>query len=177
MTHTKIKAIETRYKGYRFRSRLEARWAVFFDSIDIEWEYEPEGYDLGDNLYYLPDFYFPQIRMYGEVKPDHDIFELYRAMFLCEELTRITGKACLFLFGQPKHAGLWGTDAHTRGESHLSYAWTDDRYWLYESRMYSGTGDEGPLPYQFDHCDCHTDLFIKARDKARSARFEHGERA
>ena len=26
-----IKAIETYYKGYRFRSRLEARWAVFFD--------------------------------------------------------------------------------------------------------------------------------------------------
>jgi hypothetical protein len=26
-----IKAIETRYKGYRFRSRLEARWAVRFE--------------------------------------------------------------------------------------------------------------------------------------------------
>jgi hypothetical protein len=26
------KAIETHYKGYRFRSRLEARWAVFFDT-------------------------------------------------------------------------------------------------------------------------------------------------
>jgi len=26
-----IKAIETQYRGYRFRSRLEARWAVFFD--------------------------------------------------------------------------------------------------------------------------------------------------
>lgn len=26
-----IKAIDTIYKGYKFRSRLEARWAVFFD--------------------------------------------------------------------------------------------------------------------------------------------------
>lgn len=25
--------IETEYKGYRFRSRLEARWAVFFDTL------------------------------------------------------------------------------------------------------------------------------------------------
>lgn len=51
-----MKAIETEYKGYRFRSRLEARWAVFFDACGVEWEYEPEGYDLGDGLYYLPDF-------------------------------------------------------------------------------------------------------------------------
>ena len=28
-----IKPIETKYNGYRFRSRLEARWAVFFDMI------------------------------------------------------------------------------------------------------------------------------------------------
>jgi len=54
-----IKAIETRYKGYRFRSRLEARWAVFFDTLGIEWEYEKEGYDLGDAGLYLPDFWLP----------------------------------------------------------------------------------------------------------------------
>ena len=29
-----IKAIETRYKGCRFRSRLEARWAVAEDAIE-----------------------------------------------------------------------------------------------------------------------------------------------
>lgn len=51
-----IKAIPTEYKGYRFRSRLEARWAIFFDACGVEWEYEPEGFDLGDGLYYLPDF-------------------------------------------------------------------------------------------------------------------------
>lgn len=51
-----IKAIETKYKGYRFRSRLEARWAVFFDSLGMKWDYEPEGYDLGDAGWYLPDF-------------------------------------------------------------------------------------------------------------------------
>ena len=53
---TKIKAIQTRYNGYLFRSRLEARWAVFFDACGVEWEYEPEGYDLGDGMFYLPDF-------------------------------------------------------------------------------------------------------------------------
>ena len=50
------KPIQTAYKGYRFRSRLEARWAVFFNACGVDWEYEPEGYDLGDGLLYLPDF-------------------------------------------------------------------------------------------------------------------------
>ena len=38
----KLKPIPTVYKGYRFRSRLEARWAVFFDACGAKWEYEPE---------------------------------------------------------------------------------------------------------------------------------------
>lgn len=63
-----IKPIETYYNGYRFRSRLEARWAVFFDAMDVEYEYEPEGFDLGDGIYYLPDFYLPDQKYYVEVK-------------------------------------------------------------------------------------------------------------
>ena len=51
-----IKPIETVYNGYRFRSRLEARWAVFFDALGIKYEYEPEGYTLQDGTKYLPDF-------------------------------------------------------------------------------------------------------------------------
>lgn len=63
-----IKAIETFYNGYRFRSRLEARWAVFFDSAGIVYEYEPEGFKLSDGTYYLPDFYLPWFKCYVEIK-------------------------------------------------------------------------------------------------------------
>lgn len=67
-----FKAIETVYKGYRFRSRLEARWAVFFDAVGIEWLYEPEGFEKrigGDNFArYLPDFYLPESGTWVEVK-------------------------------------------------------------------------------------------------------------
>jgi hypothetical protein len=63
-----IKPIETVYNGYRFRSRLEARWAVFFDAAGIEYQYEPEGFDLGDGLYYLPDFYLPKDDVWIEIK-------------------------------------------------------------------------------------------------------------
>lgn len=62
-----IKAIETKYKGYRFRSRLEARWAVFFDSLGIKWEYESEGYDLGNGIHYLPDF---KVEIYSDIMND-----------------------------------------------------------------------------------------------------------
>ena len=64
-----FRAITTRYKGYAFRSRLEARWAVFFDSLGISWEYEPEGYELGNGLRYLPDFWLPEWGLWVEVKP------------------------------------------------------------------------------------------------------------
>ena len=64
-----IRPIETVYNGYRFRSRLEARWAVFFDAAGIPYEYEPEGFVLGNGTAYLPDFYLPWFRAFVEIKP------------------------------------------------------------------------------------------------------------
>jgi hypothetical protein len=66
-----IKPIETQYKGYRFRSRLEARWAVFFDALNVNWGYEVEGYNL-NGVYYLPDFLIKldEIDLFIEIKPD-----------------------------------------------------------------------------------------------------------
>jgi hypothetical protein len=65
-----LNPIQTVYKGYRFRSRLEARWAVFLDSLNIKWQYEHEGFDLG-GTWYLPDFYLPgqSPAAWFEVKP------------------------------------------------------------------------------------------------------------
>jgi hypothetical protein len=83
---SQIKAIETFYKGYHFRSRLEARWAVFFDALGISWKYEVEGYEkevgattvtgeeVTEIMRYLPDFFLPNSRggggVYVEVKGD-----------------------------------------------------------------------------------------------------------
>ena len=94
-----IKPIETRYKGYRFRSRTEARWAVFFDVLGVKWEYEPEGYHLGKAGEYLPDFWLPQIGCYWEIKPEigytnNDDQERLRAFAL-------SGKRLVVAFGLP----------------------------------------------------------------------------
>jgi len=69
-----IKSIDTFYNGNYFRSRMEARWAVFFDACGIKYEYEPEGFDLGNGFKYLPDFYLPQFFCYVEVKPQEYIY-------------------------------------------------------------------------------------------------------
>lgn len=62
-----IKAIPTKYGGVIFRSRLEARWAAFFDLVGWKWQYEP--FDLDG---WAPDFRlsFPSGRdALIEVKP------------------------------------------------------------------------------------------------------------
>lgn len=64
-----MKALDTEYKGFRFRSRLEARWAVFMDAMGVQYEYEREAYDL-DGLFYLPDFWLPQMKAHLEIKPE-----------------------------------------------------------------------------------------------------------
>lgn len=56
-----IKAIPTAYNGHSFRSRLEARWAIFFDVANIKWIYELEGFRLDNGVKYLPDFYLPEV--------------------------------------------------------------------------------------------------------------------
>jgi hypothetical protein len=71
MTEQIIQPIETYYRGHRFRSRLEARWAVFMDAAGIEWQYESEGFRV-NGAYYLPDFWLPKLKTFVEVKPDEE---------------------------------------------------------------------------------------------------------
>ena len=98
------KPIETHYKGYRFRSRLEARWAVFLDALGTEWVYEKQGYDI-DGTWYLPDFWLPYAPMrhegwgnWIEIKP----LPLSEAETnLLAGLARETGHRTYALCGQP----------------------------------------------------------------------------
>jgi hypothetical protein len=90
----RISPIPTRYAGRSFRSRLEARWAVFYDTLGIPWTYEPEGYDLGDKGPYLPDFWLPGLRCFIEIKPVKPIeAEIQKAIGLAEQT-----KSNVFIF-------------------------------------------------------------------------------
>lgn len=108
-----IKPIETVYNGYRFRSRLEARWAVFFDAAGISYEYEPEGFKLKNGRKYLPDFFLPDFGIYVEIKPilskdDPTREEQYKNQeSLCSDFRDEVGKAILLYRGAPWD-DIWG---------------------------------------------------------------------
>lgn len=75
MTHYTIAAIPTMYRGRQYRSRLEAKWAAFFDRIGWKHEYEP--FDLNG---WIPDFllrgHWPRhnipLNVLAEIKPITD---------------------------------------------------------------------------------------------------------
>ncbi len=98
-----MKAIQTRYNGCRFRSRLEARYAVLFDHLEIKWDYEPEGFEFPDGRRYLPDFWLhiPGKEGWGywveikAVKPSSDEFDLLK------RVSRSTSHKAWFLLGTP----------------------------------------------------------------------------
>jgi len=92
-----VEAIETHYKGYKFRSRLEARWAVFFNQMRITFQYEAEGYKLPSG-WYLPDFWLPQVKMWAEVKQNEFNSREYSLAF---DLSKLTCFPCLMLVGEP----------------------------------------------------------------------------
>lgn len=106
---TAIRAIETRYAGQVFRSRLEADYAATFDRYGIRWDYEPEGYKLSDGTWYSPDFYLPDSRAWAEVKGDH-MQRLDKVEKFADELFRASGAKtwaapnapCVLLFTTPR---------------------------------------------------------------------------
>lgn len=82
-----IAAIPTLYRGRQYRSRLEARWAAFFDLLGWQHEYEP--FDLGK---WSPDFLLPEWDVLVEVKPldtfDQGIWD--KAISACEARNILT---------------------------------------------------------------------------------------
>lgn len=184
-----IKPIQTNYKGYFFRSRLEARWAVFFETLGVEWEYEPEGYDIG-GLYYLPDFrvkYLDGGIHWFEVKSDLERMtdeEKMKVKLFSKYVDAIT-----ILDGTPDYITYptFCNDTHWReGDFDKEF---DEKF--SESKNKSGRwGDllttikRDGYPERMWVCEYSSDVseflkrspyYSRAVTAARSARFEHGE--
>ena len=153
-----MKATETIYKGYRFRSRLEARWAVFFDALGTEYEYEAQGYQLRNGLY-LPDFFLWQPETFVEVKPApcpasgpyNSNDEIPIEQRLISDLVYDTKKSGAVVYGDP-------IDAFSNDFQGV-YALSANRSAHYCDLF----GIFDPI------------TFAEAATKSRQARFEHGE--
>lgn len=94
-----MQAIETFYNGHTFRSRLEAIWAVFFDTLGVEYQYEPEKFNLGNGIWYIPDFWLPRRDIWIEIKgPIPNETEIEKA----RRLREVTNKTVFILCGSPQ---------------------------------------------------------------------------
>lgn len=177
MPQDEVKAIETMYDGHRFRSRAEARWAVFFNAVGWRYEYEKEGYDLRGR-WYLPDFFLPDLGFWLEVKggePTED------EVTLCERLVEATGRPCLLAAGAPEgreQLRLFATDERHKWAEDQRLYFADDRrnegeFWLaIEGGGFSIGPVDGPNHGRPPGIFSATKQGYEA---ARSARFEHGE--
>jgi hypothetical protein len=194
-----IPAIETRYGGYRFRSRLEARWAVFFDSLDVDWDYEREGYDLGEAGWYLPDFWLPELGCWVEVKPSHppDADTIRKAAALRDQ----EGSPVVIFSGPVRH-GTWLCFAHDIGHAcggasewsvrwfvcdcgKPKLSWGDGCHHIVNGSTWTGLPMWCTLKpfFRSDACgpgwsSCAgfgAEWIYRAVDMARGARFEYGE--
>lgn len=92
-----MKALETTWRGYRFRSRTEARWAVALTAAGVKFEYEAQGFDLPTGRY-LPDFWLPERQVWLEIKGQEPT---PREIALARDLSKGSGHRVLIAVGAP----------------------------------------------------------------------------
>lgn len=189
-----IKAIDTRYGGCRFRSRLEARWAVFLNELGIAWEYEPQGFEVTDRLQlvtantfrYLPDFWLPERNMWFEVKGELDASSRARLLTAAACLSSDDDGGCRgdaakdVVVAGPLTANL-ATGVPVRlhmhkGDLHASCMFCKQHPFPHYVTIANDIGeDHGGDILRGYYCaeHCSDPEILAALDAARTARFEH----
>jgi hypothetical protein len=140
------KAIETEYKGRLFRSRTEARHAIFLDCMNEPWEYEKEGYDLPSGRY-LPDFWLPRLDCWLEIKGAEPT---EKEKTFCEELFQATCKGVAISWGEPKQPDfskpIVGLEfyCHDCTDGSGGTQWWDECFWAHDEddRLCIGSNDD-----------------------------------
>jgi hypothetical protein len=102
-----LKPIPTTYNGVEYRSRLEARWAIYFDTLKISFEYELEGYQVTDKIRYLPDYFLPELSCFVEIKPTIEVMTAKDIEKLYKFATHEEGINLLLIVGAPGKHEIW----------------------------------------------------------------------
>ena len=119
------------YGGDRFRSHLEARWAIFFDQLELKWEYEPQGFKM-DGTTYLPDFavWAAGGLLWVEIKPEWDYTDEGVARWRKFAIVRPQPSRAVLLTGKPAVEGKHVVIGGDEGDNPASGPWEDDcRQW------------------------------------------------
>lgn len=195
-----IPAIETRYKGFHFRSRSEARWAIFFDVLGIGYQYEPEKFQLSSSRY-IPDFFIPFLGCSGEA-----FLEIKGPPPSKEEIAKIAalstlreGATCFIAFGNVNENIIFQSEVYCCEEAKGEVCFCQC---ILCGRIQLACSIHGGVSHEEDYCtvterlaqdyniDCgftdfthlfcpatsrHSPLLVLATEVARSARFESPE--
>lgn len=81
--------IQRTVDGVRYDSTLEAHWAEWLFMHGIAAQYHPGAYDFHNGIIYRPDFFFPELHLWGEVKEGETGQDVMKWKSLVEE-TRIS---------------------------------------------------------------------------------------
>lgn len=168
-----VQVIPTLFDGHHYRSRLEARYAVLFRELGIEFLYEPEAFRTGKSGY-IPDFFLPHIKFFAEVKPGNfNPEELAKAQCLAQA----TGRPVLKLIGEPaakNYAAIHFIpfdDGSFDFEDHvylLDIFWHENQRYYRNGRLYCLTDVEQS---RMVAPEAYSDEFRQAVHAARVARF------
>jgi hypothetical protein len=177
-----MQALETFYNHNRYRSRLEAKWAVYFDRVGVKYQYEPAGFNIGEKCY-LPDFYLPEFDAYIEVKPESgDREQVFKDMVAMIETGVSKIGNCLAVFGDPLNHKLMAV-----GRIDDNQPWKDD-FCNQTAIAFDFTDGEKLLSTTFNLSAAEkVSVKLKTTPKAlidnykeklyaRCVRFEHGEK-
>jgi hypothetical protein len=170
-----LTAISTHYAGRKYRSRTEARWAVFFDAVGVAFQYEFEGFLLRAGMY-LPDFWLPELKLFLEVKGAEPTEE-ERAK--CAEVARASEADMLIAVGSPEERfQLHWFDRD--GEREETYALARDKYvacgfWLVAEDRANWIGPDRTKGAQLPGGPMFSGALAEAYSASMSARFERGD--
>lgn len=118
-----MRSIPALYNEQKFSSRLEARWAKWWDLVGIQWVYEPEVLELAperprdEAITYVPDFYLPDWQVRVEIKGE--LVDDKTALLIVEKCRRVATQSeypIVLCFDQPydpKCAVFWADKMRT----------------------------------------------------------------
>lgn len=195
-TDFSIPAIETRFGGIKYRSRLEARYAVLFGVLGLEFQYEPEKFDTPHGPY-IPDFWLPRCGresfdeqyphgVFIEVKgPEPDDTAKGKAEHL---ISRLDG-GIQFIFLGPNIGESWVhmDCTHALQQCPICGKIGFDVFYCNDETSHPGVfshfcHEENRIAkawntqyyFNHDHISVDSPLVLLAKETAKSARFEDG---
>ncbi len=170
------------YNGTKFKSSVEARWAVFFHTIGLKYEYE-RRVRLRDHTLCVPDFWLPDFGIWLEVKSEEPRDD---SKNVCQRIADSTGCVVLMAVGAPEPRDQLLAFSPSDSSGEFAFPYQEHRFYFADDRRNEGefwlVSDDGAAksigprtgPDHGKHPGVY-DATRRAYQAALNAHFERGE--